>query len=120
MDNWDPLLTDWERGNLEKYRIQWHAKYGHYPEDNPDAVVVVGQSAEHRFTGSHKDGSLPTLLKGSGITRLYSFHRKRWLTAREKFALMGWPANDAIAGVLKSESAEVDAFDTPHALIGHG
>ena len=76
VDNWDPLLTDWERENLEKYRIQWHAKYGHYPEDNPDAVVVVGQSAEHRFTGSHKDGSLPTLLKGSGITRLYSFHRK--------------------------------------------
>ena len=66
MDNWDPLLTDWERENLEKYRIQWHAKHGHYPEDNPDAVVVAGQSAEQRFTGSHKDGSMPTSLKGSG------------------------------------------------------
>ena len=37
------------------------------------------------------------------VDQLYSRHRKRWLTAIEKLAALGFPTTDGIADILKQE-----------------
>lgn len=37
------------------------------------------------------------------VDQLYSRHRKRWLTAIEKLAALGFPTTDGIAAILKQE-----------------
>ena len=84
------------------------------------SVSASAETPVQHPTVSHVDGSLPTYLHGSGITRLWSPKLLRWLTTKEKFASTGWPVTEDIAAALGVELFDVRALGKRgHELIGN-
>ena len=66
-----------------------------------------------------EDGTLPCFTS-SGPQKLWSTTRARWLLAKEKFFLMGFPVTDTVAaayGCGKLDPANI--FTNPHFLVGN-
>eukprot|EP00969_Alexandrium_andersonii_P080674 3555847-Alexandrium_andersonii.AAC.1 len=61
---------------------------------------VLKQSAEFMPAMLKKDHVFPALLR-SGTPKIWSEKRHRWMTAREKASLMGFPVTPELAAALK-------------------
>lgn len=86
---------------------------------NPDRMVcALNQNPVKHPTTSHADGSLPTFL-ASGNQKIWSISRRRWLTATEKFAAMGWPVNKKLSKILNRPEASALSCNG-HERIGNG
>lgn len=97
LSDWQPLLSEEERkkyaGYLEKLHMENIAK-----EDRPIRAVCVAQDPKERpMLGSST--SLPSFTTDS-TKRTMMTHLDRWLTAREKAALTGFPVHEDSSGSL--------------------
>ena len=117
--DWSSSLTVWEQLNLEGYAQLWKSKFGTNPHEDGRAVVATSQSFQKRPTMAHADGSFPTLL-ASGTPRLWSFSRRRWMTAREQASIQGLPVRRDVAAALKVPELDILGMDKPHKLVGNG
>jgi hypothetical protein len=76
----------------------------------------MNQNPEKRFSATRKDGAFPAFL--FNWARLWSPVRSRWLSAKEHFALMGWPVRKDIAKALGVKMVDVAKIPKAHAMIG--
>ena len=88
------VLTDRERNALWVYQRRWS---GLGPQRCPlrDLVVHLGDNPEVMLVWSGVDGKIPTIRRSSGL--LWAVSHKRWLTARELYATMGFPTYRCLA-----------------------
>ena len=108
-------LSDAELARMNDCYAEWESRYGTNPKTDPQAVFDFKQSAE-RLTSSRADGAFPAFLENWG--RLWSPTRGRWLSAAEKFAIMGWPTRPDLATALKVQMVQVACLRRAHASIG--
>ena len=117
--SWLAALSRGEKKNLHRYLRKWKTKFGRAATQDTNATVVLGQSAKVWWTSSHTDGSLPTFLKSGGHQRFWNPTRRRWMTAREKWGVMGWPVWPDVAVAMNVGMVDVKWYSHPHALIGN-
>ena len=91
------VLNDRERSALEVYRAQYRQRCAGLPEHNPDLFVFLGDNPWARLTWS-LSGALPTLRTNAGF--LWSPYAGRWLTCKERLAVMGYPVYEDLAATL--------------------
>ena len=105
-----PSEKDCVNGYSKLFQDQEVPQYQH--------VCVIGQNPTKRPTYAHEDGSLPTFLKNSG-SKFWSSKRHRWLTAKEKWAAMGWPCSDKLAELFQRPTVDPYLTKKPHERIGN-
>jgi site-specific DNA-cytosine methylase len=88
------VLTERERNALWVYERRWRG-LGPKRCALQDLVVHLGDNPEVMLVWSGVDGKVPTIRRSSGL--LWSVSRRRWLTARELYATMGFPTYRSLA-----------------------
>lgn len=88
-DDYTWILNDRERLALIEYGHAYWKRFRELPHASPDLVVFLGDNPWSRLTWSATSGMLPTFRMNNGLMWIPSL--RRFLTAREKLAAMGFP-----------------------------
>ena len=88
-DDYTWILTERERLALIEYGHAYWDRFRELPHASPDLVVFLGDNPWSRLTWSATSGMLPTFRMNNGLMWIPSL--RRFLTAREKLAAMGFP-----------------------------
>ena len=110
--DWCYLLTNKQRGYLAQYEATWLAQHGERASANARCLFNLGDSPGFGAASSR----IPTSRRG--CTRLWSPHRRQWLTHPERAAAMGFPVYPDLA-----EAARVPldhaALQAPASSLGN-
>lgn len=92
LDDWLPLLSKDERDNLQKYLVKLNMSEVPLHE-RPLRVVALSQDPTHMPMMS-TDAGVCCAFTASSTSRLMLTNQNRWMTAREKAAMCGFPVHE--------------------------
>ena len=114
-------LTEFEKTNYIGYRNGWKSRTGQeWSSDNPNIVCVLGQNPKRRWSATSVKGRLPGLMHASSNRRIWSGRLRRWLLAKEKLGIMGWPVLPEVAQAYGTRILDWRTLHGAHELIGNG
>jgi site-specific DNA-cytosine methylase len=118
LDDWEPLLSNWERKNLQSYCQLWRKERKMDPHKDPSALFVLSQSADGWATMTTAKGRVPCYTHGSSM-RVYSPYKRRWLTAREKLNSMLFPVVPQYASIAGVGPMDMSNLEDGHRMVGN-
>ena len=92
------LLTQREQLAVKQLDVLYRKRFKRKPEEDLDLVYNLQDNPGNRITWSAVSGKIPTLRKSSG--QLWRRASRRWLTARERLATLGFPVDDVSASAM--------------------
>ena len=123
LDNIEELLTKPEKKGMDGYADLWFKKHNIRADEDPRAVAALAQShTEHASMTSlsaSPEGVLPTFLH-AGAPQMWTFKKARWISVREKGAILGLPTSERLASLLGLPELCAQALQAGHCLFGNG
>ena len=118
------VLTGPEQERLEAYYQLWRLKFGSDPESAVDLVINLGDNPRAGWVTWSAPSSarpwfcIPTLRRHWTVQWIPALGR--WLTMRERLAMMGFPAYPALAQVYGFQGSFSMPWDVAKNLVGNG
>lgn len=118
------LLTGPEQERLSAYHDLWQAKFGSDPHTALDLIVNLGDNPRAGWVTWSAPSSarpwfcIPTLRRHWTVQWIPALDR--WLTMRERLAMMGFPAYPALAQVYGFQGSFSMPWDVAKNLVGNG
>ena len=115
--NHHALLHPREQKAVEAYLIKYRKKFNRSPESDRDLFCYLGDNPENRVTWSAISKKLPTFRVGRGLH--WNPKAKRWLTAREKLASLGFPCDLASSDAMGVPEIPIKCNKRASAVAGN-
>ena len=87
--NWAYLLNERERKVVSVIKEKYKKRFGRPAVNDKNLLAHLGDNPQTHLNWSAVSGRVPALRMNSG--KMYSPHLQRWMCAREKLAMMGFP-----------------------------
>ena len=111
------LLTPREQESLHDFTAAYVKKRGCLPCCDANAFFFLGDNASNRLTWSCGTGKLPTMRCTRG--KYWSPMARRWLTARELLACMGFPTYPILARNMGVAEMAFDSATSAQSFLGN-
>ena len=93
------LLTSRERRALSEYEAAYLRRCGKPAQEDANLLVFLGDDPSYSLSWS-LNGTIPTFRMNSRTGFYWSPRYRRWLTARERLACLGWPVTPEVASTM--------------------
>ncbi|CAE7311369.1 unnamed protein product [Symbiodinium microadriaticum] len=94
------LLTKAEARRLDFYEAEFRIRFKTDPGDDPNLVVFLGDNPEYSLNWSAVSGKVPCFRMNSRSGLYWLPKYRRFLTSKEKLAIMGWPVHHRLADAM--------------------
>ena len=123
LDNIVELLTKPETKELGSYAELWFKRHDIQAVEDARAVATLCQSHRDHISmtslSASPEGVLPTFLH-AGTPKMWIYKKARWITVREKGAIMGLPTSERLASMYGLPELRAHALQGGHCLFGNG
>ena len=111
------LLTLREQSAVKMLSKIFRKRFGRNTSDSPNLIANLQDNPANRLTWSATSSRIPTLRLSR--SKFWHFASKRWLTAREKLATLGFPVDEATAASMGVPLVPVSCTKQAAAVAGN-